>query len=651
MEAKLNPANAADHLPGRERLPESNVIKILDAGAQYVDLIEKAVRRLGYRPVTLPLDTPLEVIEDKASAVIISGGPANAQDVKAPTPDPRLWTSDLPTLGICYGQHVMVTALGGQVEKGASRQDGRIKTEINNRHPLFRNTKSTISALFTHGNITTELPPGFEVIGQHTLADDSTLYSAIAKGNKMAVQFHPEVFDDTPEGYQILKNFLEGVAGLKPDQELLTEQLEGVITQKRAEIKEKVDGRPVIAFVSGGVDSAVATALAATVIDDLHCVYIDTGFMRDEDDQVIEMLERAGITVRHVDAVDFFANATVEHEGVTYGPLSTVVDPEIKRLLNGTAFDQLFDKLETELRLKNAVLLQGTNAADRIESGYSKGGKITDKIKTHHNQVPRIQLRKAAGKLLEPLDDLYKDEIRELGRALGLPEEIVERQPAPGPNLLIRIICTAEGGPIPFDSEAEQAIDSYLAPYRERTHEPIKHRLLPVRSVGVGGDERSYLSALALQDISDWETLAELAVKIPGAFHGDINRVIVALGDKPLDKASSTPTMPGEDVRRILKPADSIVFQEMRRLGLMKTISQCPVVLLHTSFGGEGQRSIVLRPVDTRTYMTAQAMLPYRDLPFEFVANSAQRILREVPGISQVFLDLTNKPPATIEWE
>ncbi len=623
---------------------------ILDAGGQYVDLVRKAVERQGFRAEILPLNTPRQKLEATYKAVIISGSPASSHDQAAPQPDMDLWNSHLPILGICYGMQAMVIAFGGTVIKNAIREDGRIMTEVNMAHPLFQGLRRQFTALFTHGDFVTSLPPDFVVLGSHTLLDNTTVYSAIGKGNKLGVQFHPEVFDDTPGGYQLFHNFLITIADLTPDTAFHKERLARLIKQKQQQIKEQANERPVIAFVSGGVDSSVAVTLATKVLspDKLHAFYIDSGFMRDEDGLVVEMLKEANLVVKKIEAAKEFEQATIELKGKTYGPLSTVTDPELKRQIIGRTFIQIQNRLIKDLKLTDALLLQGTNAADRIESGHSKGGVHTMTIKTHHNQVREVQELKQRGRLIEPLDDLFKDEIREIGRQLGLPEELIERQPFPGPGLAIRIICT-ENRSSSVPAANVKPIMDFL---KNHGFETLRACLLPVRSVGVGGDERSHLSVIAIQQHSlKAEQLAELGTVLPAHFRGDINRVIYALGLNAIDSYTLTPTLLKEDVRRQLRQADAIVFELMREYRLLAKIDQFPVVLLPLSFSKAGARSIVLRPVRTSNFMTVQAMLPGRDLPHDFLKEANERILHKVSGISQVFLDLTNKPPATTEWE
>jgi GMP synthase (glutamine-hydrolysing) len=463
------------------------------------------------------------------------------------------------------------------------------------------------------------------------------------------VQFHPEVFDDTPQGYQVFKNFL-GIAKLKPDKNFREDQLNRLIKSKQNQIKKLAGDLHVIAFVSGGVDSSVTVTLASFVIpaQRLHAFYIDHGFMRDEDDQVIESLQAAGVSVRKIDAALRFEQATAESDGQKLGPLINETDPEAKRKIIGKAFIDLQNNLISELGLSDAMLLQGTNAADRIESGHSTADTHTMTIKTHHNQVREVRDLKAAGRLIEPIDDLFKDEVRGLGRQLGLSEELVQRQPFPGPGLAIRIIATSEERTNLEALPGQPAIQDFI----DQNYEKVKAFLLPVRSVGVGGDERSHLSAVALQNSNiNLADLTKLGSELPSHFRNSINRVIYALGRQSLAKRSQTKTLLNAEVRAQLRLADRIVFEEMRGFDLLNKIQQFPVILLPISFNEVGKRSIVLRPVSTTTFMTAQAMLPGRDLPSEFLQKITDRILEEDPNISQIFLDLTNKPPATTEWE
>ncbi len=611
-------------------------VVVLDAGGQYVDLVRRACERIGYPTVVLPLNTPAQELKSKYKAIIISGSPASSQEINAPMPDPEVWNLNIPILGICYGLHAMVTNFGGEIIRGNSRQDGRATTIVDNKHPLFKNTKTNFSALFTHGNFVSKVPTGFETLGKHKLPDGTTVYSSIAKNNLLAVQFHPEVFDDTPEGYQVFKNFLHDISGIEPNKQFLEQQTDTLVANLRRKINSTAKNRHVIAFVSGGVDSSVTATLAATEIPEnyLHAYYIDNGLMRNEDDKVIEILRHTGVKVNKIDSSKEFLE-----------PLENVIDPQTKRQIIGKVFVEVQGKIISELGLDEALLLQGTNAADRIESGYSKAGNETAVIKTHHNQVKEIQDLKSRGLLIEPLDDLFKDEVRAVGKHLGLPDEVTQRQPFPGPGLAVRILCATGKESIADITAVENQIKSHI------NVEDAVVKILPIRNVGVGGDERSHKAAVALQINTTWENLANLATELPAKFSNDINRVIVALGKQSIANFTVTPTFINKDTVAQLQHADKIVWEEMRAFGISNTISQFPVVLLPLSFDSPGERTIVLRPVTTSTFMTVRPMIPGKDIPIDFIQKTTERILDEVPGISQVFIDLTPKPPATTEWE
>lgn len=607
-------------------------------GGQYIDLVKKAVERQGFPADILQSKTPFAKLKEVYGAVIISGSPANSSnEADLPYPDPEtLEQEKLPLMGICYGMQVMSKHFGGTIEKGAVREDGRFTTNVDITHILFKGSKKQQTALFTHGDFVTKVPRGFTIIGHHSLANGKRAISAIAKDNKVGVQFHPEVFDDTPEGYEIFRRFLCDIAGLSPDPAFSERQLESFVTQSRSHMQKQAKNKDVIAFVSGGVDSTVALILANQAIPKsrLHAFYIDNGLMRTEDDTVISMLTKAGVTVTHYDACDLFLSA-----------LSNVTDPQEKRKVIGRLFVDVQNKIIADLGLKEALLLQGTNAADRIESGHSKGGQHTETIKTHHNQVAEIQDLKTKGLLLEPLDDLFKDEVRAVGLHLGLPEAVVYRHPFPGPGLAIRVICTPESSLVPMD------VQKQLASFVRAQNSEYSTLLLPIRSVGVGGDERSYSNACYIAGPVHADSIRKLATEIPAHFRGSINRILYSLSKHSVTSCTTTDTNVAKENLAQLRKADHIVFEEMRKHNVLRDIQQCPVALLPIALGKPDSRSIAIRPVNTSTFMTVQAMLPGADLPLAFYESCTQRILEEVDGIGAVFFDATNKPPATTEFE
>lgn len=613
-------------------------VAVLDMHGQYVSLIGKATQRLGYPTDVIAHDTPLEVLEREYDAIILSGSPANSYDETDLKPDPRIWESDIPKLGICHGLHVAVTENGGVVERGQTRQDAVVETKVDINHKLFDMVKPEQKARFTHGNFVREVPEGFDVIGEHEMADGSRCISAVSAPhlNYVGVQFHPEVFSEAPEGYTMIKNFLQKVAKLEPDEAFFEDMISQRIDQIRADIATEIGDSHVIAYLSGGVDSSVTVALAAGVIppERLHAYFFDTGFMRIQDEEVVDMLQDAGITVERIDAVDFFANATKEIDGITHGPLSTVSDPEIRRKIKGKAFIDYKARILEKLGLTEAILMDGSNAADIVET--LRG------IVSHHNQVEEALQENPS----QPLRDLFKDEIRAVGRLLGLPLSITERNPFPGPGTLLGIV-DINTDPIP--EGLSEKIDTYIAELTQDQPENPRSFVIPVKSAGVAGDERSYLHVATLSEISDWKDVPDLSSAITNKFGRNINRVVVPVGQEISTDFTVTPK-DFEVEREIERYAHEIVRQECRIAGVNWIIEQCPVVTFPISFDGEGKRSIVIRPVTTVNYMTVEALLPGVHLPEDFAFKIARRIITEMPNISTVFWDVTGKPPGRTEW-
>lgn len=615
-------------------------IAVLDLHGQYVGLIGKGTQRLGFPTDILPHDTPIEYLEQNYGGLILSGSPVNSFAESNLKPDPGIWKSKIAKLGICAGLHVAITENGGTVEKGAMRQDGIIKTTVDTTHPIFDRVNEKQEGQFTHGVFVRELPDeSWRVIGGHTMSDGTDCISAVAcdEINYVGVQYHPEVFDATPEGWATIKNWCTRVAKLEPDNDFHETLMNGMIDKKRAEIRERIGDSHVIAFISGGVDSSVAVALAATEIapEKLHTYYFDTGFMRDEDDQVVEMLTNAGISVERIDASEYFAEATITLDGITYGPLRNVSEPEIRRKIVGKAFIDLKHQKEIELGIVDAVLLQGTNAADQVES---KRG-----IVSHHNQVVEALEQNP----LEPLLDLYKDEIRHIGRLLGLPKVITERDPFPGPGTLLGII---DAMPNSVRGEINREIELFLGQFatnNRNINSPLG-LVLPVKSAGVAGDERTYLNVAAISSSLDWRQLPHISTEVTNKFRHDINRIIVPIGQ---DIGNFTITEKDfEQERAIERQAHEIIRQERLRAGVNWIIEQCPIITFPLSFTEEGKRSIVVRPITTTTFMTVEALLPGHHLPWDFANRIAARILSEMTDISTVFWDITGKPPGRTEW-
>lgn len=504
-------------------------VLIVDFGSQVTQLIARRLRELNVyceiHPYT-KATTALEAMQPQA--VIFSGGPNSTTDADSPRVDHKIFEYGAPIFGICYGEQLICAELGGKVESGHDREFGRADISIVKDSPLFAGIAKAGEnepVWMSHGDRVTAIPEGFEVIA----TSEGAPYAAIAHTEKKiyAVQFHPEVMH-TPRGAEMLKNFVYGIAGLTGDWTMKAYRDEQV-----AKIREQVGDAKVICGLSGGVDSSVAAVLIHEAIgDQLTCVFVDTGLLRkDEAKQVTTLFrEHYNIPLVHVDASDRFL-----------GELAGISDPETKRKTIGRLFIEVFD--EESSKIEGAEFLaQGTLYPDVIESLSASGGP-SQVIKSHHNVGGLPDYMKL--KLVEPLRELFKDEVRALGRELGLTEAFVGRHPFPGPGLAIRI-----PGEITPDAVAtlQDADAIYLDEIRKAgLYNEIWQAfavLLPVKTVGVMGDARTYEKVLALRAVTStdgmtadffqfpWEVLARTATRIINQVPG-VNRVVYDVTSKP----------------------------------------------------------------------------------------------------------------------
>ncbi|WP_432208246.1 glutamine-hydrolyzing GMP synthase [Citricoccus nitrophenolicus] len=519
-------------------------VLVVDNGAQYAQLIARRVREANVYSEVVPHSLSAEeILAREPAALILSGGPSSVYAEGAPSLDPALLEAGIPVLGLCYGFQAIAQALGGTVAETGAREYGSTRLEaIGSTSVLFAGQDVDQVVWMSHADSVTEAPAGFSVTARTPGAPVAAFESPEKK--VYGVQWHPEV-GHSERGQEVLRNFLHHGAGLKD-----TWTTSSVIEEQVALIKEQIGEHRAICGLSGGVDSAVAAALVQRAVgDQLTCVYVNHGLMRQDESEEIEKAFGAssgGARLIMVDAEDVFLTA-----------LAGVTDPEAKRKIIGEKFIRTFEKAQADIieesrhdpQAKDVrFLVQGTLYPDVVESG---GGEGTANIKSHHNVggLPEdIEFE-----LVEPLRALFKDEVRAVGSELGLPDEIVWRQPFPGPGLGIRII-------------------------------------------------------------------------------GEVTR-------ERLD---------------LLRQADAIVRAELTAAGLDRHIWQCPVVLLadvrSVGVQGDGRtygHPVVLRPVTSEDAMTAD----WAQLPYDLLSRISNRITNEVDGVNRVVLDVTSKPPGTIEWE
>ncbi len=501
------------------------IILIIDFGSQFTQLITRRVREAKVYSEIYPHTISIDFIKKlNPKGIILSGGPMSVYDEDAPSISSEIFSLNVPILGICYGLQFISKEMGGVVEKSFEREYGRSIFKIEKESVLTKNLPHQSIVWMSHGDIVKEAPVGFNIIG---ISDHSPVCAIENTEKKIyGLQFHPEVYH-TEKGEQIIKNFLYDICGCEGDW-----TSKHFINSSVEEIKNQVGNSKVICALSGGVDSTVAAVLVKRAIgDNLHCIHIDTGLMRKNESQQIENLfnSQLDLNVKYVNASNTFLER-----------LKDISDPEQKRKIIGNTFIEIF---ETEARKIEGVeyLVQGTLYPDVIESVSVKGKSAT--IKTHHNVGGLPE--KMNLKLIEPFRELFKDEVRNVGRELGIPEEFIMRHPFPGPGLAVRILGPVTEERVKILQEADDIFISELK--KENLYNKIWQAfavLLPVQSVGVMGDARTYENVLALRAVTsvdgmtaDWynfegKFLAKVSNLIINKVAG-VNRVVYDISSKP----------------------------------------------------------------------------------------------------------------------
>lgn len=506
-------------------MSDHETVLVLDFGGQYTQLIARRVRELAVYCEIVPFDTPIDEIRTRAPiGLVLSGGPDSVYGEDAPRPDPGLFDLDLPILGICYGMQLMAQQAGGEVDAAGMREYGRTEILVEREGCLLEGLSSHETVWMSHGDKVQAPPAGWTVLAATPNAPVVAFEETERK--RYGIQFHPEV-THTVHGRQVLRNFLFSACGATGEWRMAS-----YLDEAAQSIREQVGDARVICALSGGVDSSVVTALLTRAIGDrLIAVFVDNGVLRKGEREQVEssLRDGLGIPITVVDARERFL-----------GELAGVTDPEQKRKIIGRVFIEVFEE-EAAAHDDVRFLAQGTLYPDVIESVSVKGPSAT--IKTHHNVGGLPE--KLGFELVEPLRFLFKDEVRRLGRELGLPEGLISRHPFPGPGLAVRVLgeVTAERVAILQEADAIFIEELRQADLYDRVAQALVV-LLPVQSVGVMGDGRTYENAVALRAVetedfmtADWshlpyEFLGRVANRIVNEVNG-VNRVVYDLTSKP----------------------------------------------------------------------------------------------------------------------
>ena len=598
-------------------------IAVLDFGCQYTHQIGEAVRRQGVFSEILPCETPVKEL-GRFRGVILSGGPESVYGKGSPRCERGVLSMGKPVLGICYGLQLMAHELGGEVRHAGRGEYGEGRIRVLKGSPLLEGFGKGV-VWMSHGDSVVRVPEGFRVMAE---SDGGLLAAMGDEGRRMyGLQFHPEVAH-TENGDRVIRNFVLGICGCRPEW-----RMDDFVKSATRKIREKVrDGHAVI-FASGGVDSTVAAALAQRALGErVKAIHIDNGFERKgEAAWVRKTLKEAGVDVEVIDSSEH----TLERIGKE-------LDPERKRHIIGDAYiEALFRSLEGFEQDDKAFLVQGTIYPDTIESSEGVGDKA-DLIKSHHNVASGLVKRlKEKGRLVEPNTMLFKHEVREIARLLGLPRELSERHPFPGPGLGVRY-----AGRVFRPDGYEKVKESVMDILREKALEGV---VVPVGNVGVKGSARAYGNVVLIRAGKErFGEVRETSNRLGNQVSGVTRAGLVLSGELPSQEEwDSIRDMPvSKEGLDLLREADSIAMGNLERFGIYGNVSQMPVII----FPGPGRPWIALRPGVTPDFMTARIPRIPGEMGWDYLDSTVKAIM-ELGGVDGVVLDTTNKPPATYEWE
>jgi len=590
-------------------------IAIIDFGGQYTHLIARRIRKLGiYSEIFNPEDF---IITDEFVGIIFSGGPQSVNAEDAFRININIEKLEIPILGICYGHQILASMLGGTIESGESKEYGFTNISIKEDSLLFSELESRQSVWMSHGDHVSELPETCKI----TASSDSIIIASYESLDQkfFGVQFHPEV-THTANGLKMLDNFIS-VCTDKRDWN--PQNFKDTLIQN---IRDEAKGRKLVLLLSGGVDSLVALELCIQALgnENVYSIHIDTGFMRkNESTEIMEHFAKLG-----------FKNIKIINSEELYlKELKGVVEPEAKRLIIGKLFVDIANEEISALgKDEELMLVQGTIYPDTIESGSTDKAA---KIKTHHNRVSEIEKLIEEGRIIEPIKELYKDEVRKLGDELGLPEKLVYRHPFPGPGLAIRVICSdieKNNNDLQIDNKH---LNKILADFG------LSGNILPIKSVGVQGDSRTYHHPAVIWFnegiVPVWEDLKTAATHAINKIQS-VNRIVYS--NQPINLQLNKLFLE-KTVMNKLREVDAVLRNETDHI---PEIWQMPVVSLPL-FNETGQ-TFVMRPVCSSDAMTASVY------EMDFVEiKRLSKLIQKIDRVGNLLYDITTKPPGTIEWE